>query len=401
MFAHQTRQGRRSLHPHSILRAVGGALLAGIVAGCVAPAGSSSSSEAQGSPDVSGSPALPSAAAEDEAPSASPSPAPGSPDAHLAAMTWVATDPDSGAWILGVGADAGWQPDLGDRGRVTTNWGRFATVSTKGQSDPGIGTHPRVGIADPDTRSIVEMVAPFGGNTITPRVDPTGRWLFVTAGSQGADAGIVALDPRSAETRVIVPPAKVQGDYERYLLLWSPTGKTLVSTLCNFQSCFVDLIDAGSMTSSRLDQQFAPLAVTDRYLIGRQSADRAWAALDLATGKISELAVEPSAQVGTLVPIDDSHVALDLYANGTYSIVVVDLVTGDQRTIHQVELDGDDDPAIVLMKVPPVDPAHLVVSASSTFADLLGDHRSAPTVQLLDVGTGDLAGSPLTLSIAP
>ncbi len=245
------------------------------------------------------------------------------------------------------------------------------------------------------------MVAPFGGNTITARVDPTGRWLFVTAGSQGADAGVMALDPRSAETRVLVPPAKVPGDHERYLLLWSPTGKTLVSTLCNFQSCFVDIIDAGSMTSTRLGQQFAPLAVTDRYLIGRQRADREWAAFDLATGKISDLAVDESAQVGTVIPIDDSHVALDLYANGTYSIVVADLATGDQRTIHQRVLDGDDEGGIVLMKVAPADSTHLMVSASGTFSDLLADHRSAPMVQLLDVATGDLAGSPLSVSMAP
>jgi hypothetical protein len=209
------------------------------------------------------------------------------------------------------------------------------------------------------------------------------------------------LDPRSAETRVLVPPAKVEVDYERYLLLWSPTGRMLVSTLCNFESCFVDIIDAGSMTSTRLDQRFAPLAVTDRYLIGRQRADREWAVLDLETGKISDLAVDDSAQVGTVVPIDDSHLALDLYANETYSIVVADLATGDQRTIHQRVLDGDDEGGIVLMKVAPADPTHLVVSASGTFSDLLAEHRSAPKVQLLDVATGDLTGSPLTLSIAP
>lgn len=397
MIGYQTRQRRRSLEPHSILRVIGGTLLAGLVAGCVAPAGSSASPETVESPVSTPGPTASVPHATPESTDAQTTEAADTPDAQLARMTWVARDPDTGAWILGVGADAGWRVALGDDGHARPDFGWFATISTN--QNP-----PSVGIGDPSNDKLVDTPSPFDDPPSDARVDRSGRWLFLHAGADGLDQGVVALDPRTGDERVLVAPSKVDTTYARNSLLWSPTGDTLVSTLCDLEQCLVDVIDVASMTSKRLDKPFPAVAATDQYLVGHGPEGDAWRAFDLDTGTIITLPVDPVAQVWTVLAVDDTTAVLDTFVGRTYSIVAIDLATGESRTVHSETVADEGAPAMQLVKpsarsmTQPAEGSLFVpVASSNSFSVAMAEAGTWPVVQLLDLASGELASAKLVI----
>lgn len=363
-----------------------------LLTGCAASPGSPPSPSM---PTATPAPAIPpeSELASSTTATPAPSDARQPPDPRLADLTWVALDPETSAWILGIGPDASWRPELGDRGHATANFGRFAVVIAGGDT-------PTVGIGHPATRTLTQIASPFDGPPFDAVVDPSGEWLFLHAGANGVDEGVVALNPRTAEQRVLAPRSKLKNSNDvRNHLLWSPTGDTLVSTLCDLRRFLVDVIDVRAMTATRLHSPFAAVAATDRYLVGSGPEGSLWQVLDLTAGEITPLGLDRAAFVTGLVPIDDTHVALNVKLGGTSSIVVADLASGEQRVLHTETLTGDEaEPELALMRHEVIDGRYLLVSASRSFSDLLSEHPEPPAIHLLDIESGTLVGTQLTIA---
>ncbi len=200
-------------------------------------------------------------------------------------------------------------------------------------------------------------------------------------------------------------PSKVDSTYSRNCLLWSQTGDTLVSTLCNLEQCLVDVIDVGSMTSKRLDKPFPAVAATDQYLVGHGPEGDAWRALDLDTGKITTLPVDPVVQVWTVLTVDDTMAVLDTYLGGQYAIVAIDLATGEARTLRSESVPEEESPAVQLMKpsaramTQPAEGSLFVpVASSNSFSVAMAEAGTWPVVELLDLESGELASAKLTIA---
>jgi len=110
--------------------------------------------------------------------------------------------------------------------------------------------------------------------------DPTGEVLVVadeTVGVLGIDVGHGAVD--------VVVPTVVRGQ-DRGEVLWSPTGESVAAPRCDESTCTTEVIDTRTWTPVTVVGPFAPLALTDEYIIGTAGTDgRQLAVIDLATGE--------------------------------------------------------------------------------------------------------------------
>lgn len=302
---------------------------------------------------------------------------------------WVAEDAESGEWMIGIGRWSGWSVDLG-RGHAVANWRFAATLRDDGQAS-------WAGIADPSTRDLREFQLPFRGETVAVRADPSGGRLFVHGGEDGRDFGALAIDTQSGAVQTMIEGGDLGPSEQRNFLLWSATGNTLVSTICDLEQCQADLIDPATLETRRLPGTLAVVAVTDGYLLGHAAAGADWVVFDLARDAASVLPIDPQAQVSALIPIDNRRVVLDELKKGSYVISLADL---EDRSLREITtLAADPDSELRLLRWPLGDPRWAALSPGGSISDGLAENGTLPTIRVLEVDSGDIL--PIEYLLAP
>jgi hypothetical protein len=169
-------------------------------------------------------------------------------------------------------------------------------------------------------------------------VDAVGQNLYWHGGRYGVDGGLSIVDLAARGDSLALTAGSESTERNRNLLFWSASGETLVSTLCDMESCSVDSVSTETRMVHRLDLDFAAGSGSDRYLLGYRvghgstdhQADRPWEVYDLSREVISAIAetwVKRTAD-GFFVA-DDTVLVSGLSTDGsTYSIVRVDLESG-------------------------------------------------------------------------
>jgi hypothetical protein len=104
----------------------------------------------------------------------------------------------------------------------------------------------------------------------------------------GTSVGVRLVDLATGVSNEVVKPDELPlGDpIERSDITWSPSGETVVSPVCDANTCEVAVIDVAD-GSATVFPGFVPRAASDSYLVGyRAEDDRGWAALDLTSGAV-------------------------------------------------------------------------------------------------------------------
>ncbi|MBA3780015.1 MAG: hypothetical protein H0X16_12100, partial [Chloroflexi bacterium] len=161
--------------------------------------------------------------------------------------------------------------------------------------------------------------------------------LFYHLAEAGVDGGVFSANVDTGRSERLTPKAGTP-DRERNLLLWSPSGRTLISTLCNVTTCSVDVIDPKSGTARRMSKDFAADGATDTHLVGfadAAAAARPWKTYNLATGSIQTVAERWIARTSESVVLDDHRflVAGEDAAGMRYNIVLVDTDGGTEQLV--------------------------------------------------------------------
>lgn len=310
----------------------------------------------------------------------SPSQYPGDLAAAMSRWSWVTTTAD-GRWRasnLGTAStDAG---TAADGSWAVVAWSRLATTQTT-------DTSWTASIADLSTGDTTRF-GPFDRHSKTEGIYPTvtadGSKLLVNRWDRGWDGGVVAVDANGLTQ--IVPARGVTGPGARNALTWSPTGRTLVSSYCDFEKCDVDVIDPVAETATRLDAQFNVVAATDSALFG-QLPNGSWALLSLTDGTAIKIDPSQIGQLSVAFSIDDRTFIADSQQLGHYDILAVDAVTGGTRLLYRdTEPDG---PAyrLLLDRLPGSD--WLVLGHGPSMTDVFFGAAGAPSAPILLVRTSD------------
>ena len=287
--------------------------------------------------------------------------------------SWTAIDPGSGDWIVGRGASANWLLELGE-GNARADWGAVAFVRTNAGA-------ASVGLATAESPSAAEFPIPFKTRTTDATVDRNTAYLFVHGGAQGRDEGVVAIEIATGRVIPLIDPGPIAPDDERNYLLWSPSGNTLFSTVCDLERCLVDVIDAASLSARRLAQPFPTVAATDAYLLGQDEGR--WTVLDLAAGTTRPAAIDPTWDPRSIVAADDTHVLFDYQVGGQYVVGMVDLVTGTTTRVFTTA-----DLGLRLNRLPVVDGRWAFLGPDGSISDSLARDGEYPSVAVLDIDSG-------------
>ena len=307
--------------------------------------------------------------------------------AAFADRQWTAQDPKTGDWIVGAGSKTIAVLALG-RGHPRASWSRTAyTSNLSGQVTAGYI----------DSTGAVEEWAVAGDiDTTTARMDPTGTRIFVHGGREGQDHGVVAIDTADGTVTQIVPGGPIAEDYSRNYLVWSPSGKTLMSTLCNLKGCFVDVIDTKTSTFQRLPEPSPAIVVTDRYLLGRLEPGTPWLVRDLRADATDVLPLDRLLNAQALVALDDDHVVIDRISPNDYEILKVDLASGEVVVLYTESTSPTKN--LRLMRMPPVDGRWALISEDSSIGDRLSRDGTFPTIFGLDTTTGKIDSGQITIT---
>lgn len=281
------------------------------------------------------------AAPSSEGPSASPSvvlPSPSSPvptgtpgleglpsDLSDAVRSRAWASPVRGVWTVGrYGGRAEQLPWDVDEAAVFASWGRAVAVRTD-------TAEPTVSIIDLETgdiRDVATLAEPVG--SFWASTSPNGETVYVHDSVPGLDRGLQSVDVATGSISALTAVSSVEGRTERSWMLWSPSGNTLVSMLCDLEVCVLDVADAATGATRRLDVEFAAWAITDSYAFGQTRKEGGqWATLDLASGDVRELPPGLVIQVSGLLPIAGDRFLVDT----GLEVVSIDASGNDHRVL--------------------------------------------------------------------
>lgn len=307
---------------------------------------------------------------------------------------WTGVDPESGESIIGRGQKVSQRIALG-RGSAWADGSNVAFTR-----DEGARVIAGAVVGD----RITEFEVPFDMNTAkapdintaNARVTPDGTTLFAHAGTQGVDRGIIRIDLSDGKVSSVVGESRL-GDFGRNFLKLSPTGRTLMSTLCDLTRCFVDVVDTRSGAVRRLPEPFPASLITDRYVFGRLEPGQPWRAWDLAANKSLDVALDPDLVARSLVAVTDSLVVLDSGAARTYQVLALDLDTGAVDTLYE-RLGEDGDGGAQLMRMGAVAGRWVFLSDAASISDKLAADGTLPTLQPLGAELGEASVDAVVLS---
>lgn len=334
-----------------------------------------------------------------DSPSASPAPTGASPEplgssgslpgAFADALTdwaWVTQAGDE--WLAGLGTRARLRLRLED-GHALADWGQVGLIRRAGD---GL----RAGVVDWMTATVRDYPVPFASRTTSARPARAGDRLVVHGGADGLDEGVAVLDPATGRLEQLVAPVPLADGFVRNLIFWSPSGRTLVSTICDFERCLVDVVDVESRRVRRLEEPFPALAATDRYLVGRTWQGSPWEVLDLERGERRILELDPQIQASVISTVDGEQLVVDSAEAGRYRILQVDLAAGTVRTVYDAPARGDAD--VRLLVGGPRDGRWLVLAPGGSFEWSLQATGRLPELWGLALATGQLAGDRVQLT---
>jgi hypothetical protein len=381
--------------------AVGGSFLA-------RPPAAQPTTPATGSPDAAGSPEptpsmVPTAGGgQTQAPPTpvlTPSVPPASADllSFLASHTWVMQG-DAG-WIAGDFAGDGWPVDNIDHDAVVQ-------ISPGGllawQVDEGGVTFT---LLDADNGTVVDAFHVEIDSTalVSATVDRAAANLFFQSSSPNAgsliDDGVSRLDLATGEISVAVEGA-VQTDLTRAWFKWSPSGNTLVSGLCDEETCpSYDVLDTTTANHRRVDGTYSVHAVNDQYFLardGRDPSEQGFVVVDWTSGTIERVADELIAYPAGGAALPDGRFLADGFdaARTTYVIAVIDPATGASALLYEAAWEPGVTPE--LRPDSPVN-ARWAVLIPGPLSRVLEEAASV-SLPILDLQTGDLASETAQVS---
>lgn len=310
----------------------------------------------------------------------------------LAGIAWVAWGP-GGEVVAGTTGAPGRLRLAGSERPLAVGDGLLATVV----SSPEAGVGSRVVIRTlPEGRAVATadlpeevLVGAFAGGSLV-----VGGHL---PGTTGRDPGLAAISVADGSVRRLIEPAELQGwdgDVARTVGI-SRSGRTIVSGTCIPERCALDLVDAASGGVRRIvDAVDAfPGIVTDEVVV-IGDAESTWiAGLDLATGERRWGRGDGEFQHGYATPDGLLVQAIARPAEGTFSLELIDPVTGSGRPVIVRDV------AEGLALWPELSSGRTaVVGTGATFADAAigGAPVSAAAV---DLETGALSPGAVTLDL--
>ncbi len=368
--------------------------LVGLVGGCLAPGtGSGGATTGTASSGPGSAPA--------GGPVSSPAVAsPGTPAAPGAAVppgligrTWLAPGA-GGGWVAGVlGRASRLEIGAGEL-PVRAADGRVATVAFRAD-----GTGSTVRVREVTTGRVLAELA--RSENISSAAFAADRLLI--AGHDpvriGTDPGVAAISLADGAVSEVVEPGPLPDGWTgsaARALVGSPSGRTVVSSLCAGGRCALDVIEPANGTVRRLIDELAgfPVALSDEVVIVVADDQSQLEAYDLATGLRLWQRTGAEFQYG-YVTSDGRYVLsyLDHREPWRFVVSVIDPRTNDERVVLAR------DPAEGLVLWPELSgDEQAVLGAGGRFEDV---SQGAPVVRadLLDLASGALARGGITVVV--
>jgi hypothetical protein len=335
--------------------------------------------------------ATPQASLPSDPPPASPSPdvapssTPEAPSAFaeaFASVSWATIDPRTSDWLIGHGQGQSSTLKLG-RGWALEDWSSVAFTSN---ASGGVAA----GYVD-RSGEVRQWAVPFDIiRTALARINRTGTTLYVHDSERDVDGGVITIDTSDGTVTELIPRRDVAENFSRNRFTWSPSGDRLMSTLCDLERCFVDIIDDQTKTVRRLPEAFPALALTDRFVVGRWDIGSPWVAWDLASDAMREMPLDPSWNTGYMLTLDGDRMLVGHLGDGGYTVFLVSIPSGDSTVVYREA--GPDAAGLRLTNVRPAAGRWAILTTSESFypdVSAAGD-LVFPEVVGLDLTSGAL-----------
>ncbi|MFM2106925.1 MAG: hypothetical protein RL338_1957, partial [Chloroflexota bacterium] len=218
-------------------------------------------------------------------------------------------------------------------------------------------------------------------------------------GTSGRDPGLAAISVADGSVERLIEPAALpgwDGDVARTVGI-SRSGRTIVSGACIPERCALDLVDPASGDVRRIVEAIDafPGIVTDEVVVVGDAESTWIAALDLATGERRWGRGDGEFQHGYATPDGLLVQAVVRPADGTFSLELIDPVTGSGRPVIVRDV------AEGLALWPELSTGRTaVVGTGATFADaaVAGGPVSAAAV---DLASGALSPGAVSIDLGP
>lgn len=367
------------------------AALVGLLGACMAPgAGSPGGAVGASSPGAGGSSSAASAAsAAIQPPAGPPSVPPG-----LVGRTWAAPGA-GGGWVAGI---------LGRESRLEIPAGELPIRATNGLVATAAFRTDQTG----STLRVREIAS---GRVLTelPRPENIGSGVFagdrlLVSGHDPArtdvDPGVAAISLADGAVSQVIEPGPLPDGWTgsgARALIGSPSGRTVVSSLCANGRCALDVIDPASGSVRRLIDEVggSPIALSDEVVIVVADDQSQLEAFDLATGRRLWQRTGAEFQYG-YVTSDGRYVLsyLDHREPWRFIVSIIDARTNDERVVLAR------DPADGLVLWPELSgDEQAVLGVGGRFEDV---SQGSPVVRadLLDLASGALVQGGITLVVS-
>jgi hypothetical protein len=213
-------------------------------------------------------------------------------------------------------------------------------------------------------------------------VGPDGTHLYYAVGTgSGTDGGLYAVDLATKTEQTLVPSGPAPDPSSRIRLEWSPSGRTLASSLCGFETCAIDVVDPSTLAARRLGSTALLTAISDVYALGTIGIHGGWVRIDLATGAEMPLGSGTIADAHEGWALEDgSFVISGWSADRTAYVIAVASVDGSARTVYT-------QPAADAKLLQRIGSPGRFVLVGPELADLLAKGGGALDVVDLEMGT--------------
>jgi hypothetical protein len=328
----------------------------------------------------------PTAVASQGDPSTSPTAGPSPGDSLEAVLTnSYFAKPGVDGWLIGNFTDAVREVPLGSRGQISYVWDRlFAYQLLDGSWSFGF-----VDIATGQIESAATIDTTYLSGAAT--TDVSGDRIFYQLGDGvRGDGGLHVLGLRTDQSEVVLA-GKGPTEPLRHGLEWSPSGRTLLSTSCEEETCGADVIDVGRMEARHIDAPFLAQSLTDSHVLGRTAESDAngdrWQVVDIDTAEMRAVADQWITAAGHGFAIDDDRFVVSGLgeSRNRYFVVVVNVASGDERLL----LDEPYELGVTLqLRVDLVNPRWALLSAEPLGSLVVNADRDR--VAVLDLDTGEV-----------
>jgi hypothetical protein len=210
-------------------------------------------------------------------------------------------------------------------------------------------------------------------------VDPAGEVLYFHAGTGEGDGGLYSLNIDSGDLANLVPPVSMDGPGSRIGLEWSSSGQVLASSLCDLETCDVDVVTTTTGEVRRIESRMTLRATSDQFLLGEDGVSGPFVLADLASGAVNPVAKDLIADAHEGYAVDGDRFLLGglSHDRSEYRIVIADAASGATELIaSQPAAD-----ALVLTRLGKS--ADWAVLATETVADLWA--KGGGSLSLLDI----------------